>query len=399
MPAASSAVGHVEVWVPWIMTPEERTERRYHLVSAVGRLREGRSAADARAELDAQYARLARDHPETSRDWRGMAVPLHDDLVQTPAAAVASMAAVVALAFGVSCLNAGALLAAWWSGAAAELLTRMALGASASQLVGQLVAESAVAASAGVVGAVLVARACLGCSGALAAARPAPSTSTPASTCAGRRRGGPVRRLHRLHRVAPALRAGLVRFAIGRGRALDGPPRKPCVNGRPGGGSAGDCRRRRRPPRQRPCAHAPDRMRNGAGNRQSTSSSPESRYADEPSQRAFFERLLAALRARPELASVAGNELRPAGAGPWQRAVHDRGTGRAFGCPERLASGGGPKGVPLHARRAGARTIVDLRDGPGAPDVCVISAALARRYWALRIRSANACTSPGSIVR
>ena len=55
MPAASSAIGHAEVWIPWILTPEERTERRYHLVAAIGRLRADRSTADANTELATQY--------------------------------------------------------------------------------------------------------------------------------------------------------------------------------------------------------------------------------------------------------------------------------------------------------------------------------------------------------
>jgi hypothetical protein len=77
LPDASSSVGRVQIWVPWLLTPEERTERRYHLVGAIGRLRDGRSATEATSELQAQYARLGSAHADTTRDWSA-AVPLDD---------------------------------------------------------------------------------------------------------------------------------------------------------------------------------------------------------------------------------------------------------------------------------------------------------------------------------
>ena len=51
MPAAASAIGQFEIWIPWIMTADERANRQFHLVGAIGRLRDNLTAAEASASL------------------------------------------------------------------------------------------------------------------------------------------------------------------------------------------------------------------------------------------------------------------------------------------------------------------------------------------------------------
>lgn len=381
MPSASSAIGRVEVWVPWIMSSAERAERRFHLVSVIGRLRAGRSLTAAQAELAAQYKRLASDHPDTVRDWQGLAVPLHDDLVQASSAAVMSMAAVVALTFGVACLNAGALLAAWWSVRRPELMTRIALGASRRRIVGQLVAESVVIASAGVVGAVLVARACLG-SFAVLAAGPAgvfdfnprldlrvaiagaalfaaflvftalgPALRAVRSAARLVEEGHATARLGSRVSLAAQVAAALI-VAVVAVALIDNVQALTQLTGTDG--------------RQRQAIEIV---------------LPESRYASEPSQRAFFERLLTALRARPELASVTATSYVP----PSQALGNVRFTIEGQGAPSdaRSASPAAVDPAAFHAMRIALirGRLFDGRDGPGTPDVAIISTGLARRYW------------------
>jgi hypothetical protein len=108
---------------------------------------------------------------------------------------------------------------------------------------------------------------------------------------------------------------------------------------------------------------------------------PDTRYAEEPSQRAFFERLLTALRSQPELASAAMSSYVP----PTQAPGNLRFT--IDGRPEPSdAHSASPAAVDPGAFRSLHVTLlrgrlIDERDGPGRPDVCVISAALARKYW------------------
>jgi putative ABC transport system permease protein len=381
MPVASSAIGHTEVWIPWILTPEERTERRYHLVAAIGRLRADRSAAEANTELATQYEVLARDHPETTRDWQGAVVPVRDDLARTPGAAVASMSAVVALTFGVSCLNVGVLLAAWWSGRRQELLTRLALGATRWQLVGQLVSESVVVATAGVAGALIVARTCLWLLAALTAAPDGAFDFAP-----------------RLDVRVAVGAAGL--FAVFVVATALGPASRVV---RSASRMAEDTRSTRRLGGRASMAaqvavtllvavigtalvdnvRALTRLAHADTRRQLAIEIvlPDSRYADEPSQRAFFERLLTALRAQPDLASVAASSYVP----PTQAPGNARFTIEGRPAPSDAQSAS-PAAVDPHAFRSMQAALlrgrlIDERDGPGMPDVCVISAALARRYW------------------
>jgi predicted permease len=63
------------VWTPLDLIPSERTDRRTHAVLVAARMRDGVSLDQARVEMDAQAARLAKEYAETNRD-RGAGVVL-----------------------------------------------------------------------------------------------------------------------------------------------------------------------------------------------------------------------------------------------------------------------------------------------------------------------------------
>jgi putative ABC transport system permease protein len=381
MPAASSAIGRVDVWVPWVLTPEERAERRYHLVTAIGRLRADRSAVQASAELDAQYELLGSRHPETTGDWQGEVVGLRGDLIRTPAGAVASMAAVVVLTVAVCCLNVGALLAAWWSGRRQELLTRLALGAARAQLVRQLVSEAVVVAAAGVLGAAIVAHTCLRLLAALTVDSAAAFDIEPRLDARVAIVGAGV---FAAFVVASAL-VPARRVVWSASRAVEDPRSTRRIGGRTSmvaqvavtllvaviASALVDNVR------------ALTRLGQADARRQQAIEIvlPDARYAEEWSQLAFFQRLLAALRLQPELASVAASSYVPPTQAPGNlRFTIDGRTGSSD------AHSASPAAVDPEAFRSlGVALLrgrlIDERDGPGRPDVCVISAALARRYW------------------
>jgi putative ABC transport system permease protein len=380
MPAAASAVGHVEVWVPWSMTPDERTERRYHLVSAIGRLRAGRSAAAASAELEARYATLARAHPDTTRDWHAVVRPLREDLLETPASAVPSMAAVVAVTFGIACLNVAALLAAWWSSRGHELVTRLALGATRRGLIRQLIAETVVIAAPGLAGGVLLAAASLHLLASLAAAR---GTFDFQPALDGRAMAGGAVLLAvfiAAAAVVPALRAvWSAAFLVA------------------------DVRSTRRLSGRAPMAaqvalalvvtviagalvqnvRVLTSLARSDVRRQLAIEIvlPETRYTTEDLQREFFARLVAALRTRAEIARVAASSYLP----PTQALGNMRFAIDGAGEPPD-AQTASPAAVDAEAFRALgigllSGRLFDARDGAVAPAVCIISAAMARRYW------------------
>jgi putative ABC transport system permease protein len=381
MPGASSSIGHVEVWLPWDLSPEERAERRYHLVSVIGRLREDRSATDANAELEAAYASLARDYPAATRDWRAIAVPLRDTLLEATGTAVISMAAIVALTFAVTCLNVGSLLTAWWSGRRRELLTRMALGATRPRLVGQLLGEACLVASAGFVVAFPLAHGCLELLGVLTAAPAQAFDFQPAlDVRAGMIGAGTFVFFVLATALCPALR--LVRSAsrlTSDVRSTTQREGRPSMIAQIAGAlmamviSAALVENVRGLKRlTRTDARQPQAMEVVL---------PDTRYADDASQREYFTRLLSALRARPEVASVAATSYVP----PTQAVGNLRFTveGRATPSDAQSAS---PAAVDGEAFSALGIALVrgrlfDERDGAGMPPVCVVSEALARRYW------------------
>lgn len=141
MPPEASVVGRSDVWMPWTFTARQRTERRFHEAGTFARLAAGVSSAQASAELATVYTQLATDHPDTTRGWSSRAVPLRAAIVQTPQGATRLLTSAVLTTLAVAVLNIVALLLGWWPRRRAEFFTRRALGAGTAALVRQLTIE------------------------------------------------------------------------------------------------------------------------------------------------------------------------------------------------------------------------------------------------------------------
>jgi putative ABC transport system permease protein len=108
---------------------------------------------------------------------------------------------------------------------------------------------------------------------------------------------------------------------------------------------------------------------------------PESRYRDETSQRQFFERLLSALAARPEVRAVAAASYIPPARiyGNVRFAIEGRST--PTDALTTLATGVSPGAFKLLGISLVRGRFIDDRDSPDLPRAGVISTALAHRYW------------------
>jgi predicted permease len=157
MPASFRTVGNAEVWVPWTMSADEQRERRFHLVGTIGRLRGGRSAAEAESELDTIYRQLEADYPETTAQWSPRVLPLRDLLIGDSERALMVLGGAVLVLVVVAWINVASLLLAWLPGRRQEFLVRVALGATTTRVLRQLVLETLLLATTGMAAGLVIA--------------------------------------------------------------------------------------------------------------------------------------------------------------------------------------------------------------------------------------------------
>ncbi len=130
-----------------------------HFIRAVGRLREGTTLDDARAELVAIALRLERDHPDENTHASVKVDRLHDALVADARPALLLLAGAVAFVLLVACANLANLLLAQGVSRRAELAVRATMGAGRLRLIRQLLTESLLVSALGTIAGVLLAAA------------------------------------------------------------------------------------------------------------------------------------------------------------------------------------------------------------------------------------------------
>ncbi|HUY14490.1 MAG TPA: ABC transporter permease [Terriglobia bacterium] len=132
--------------------------RTAHNWACLGRVRDGFTVAQARADLDSIARRIHAQYGSKPALLTGAAVvPLADAMVGNARTALLALFGAVILLFLVACANVAGLLVARTSARRKELAVRAALGAGRARLAQQLLAESLVLAFAGGVLGVLIA--------------------------------------------------------------------------------------------------------------------------------------------------------------------------------------------------------------------------------------------------
>ena len=163
-PSGFSRALSADVWLPHnprgdgrFLDQAGQPVRIPHYLGVIGRLKDGKSIDEARAELTAIAARRAQALPDSNAGWGVTVKTLHEQTVGKVRPALIVLLLGVGVVMLITCVNVANVLLARATGQQRDLAIRSALGASRRRLVQQTLLEStALAMAGGVFGIVLM---------------------------------------------------------------------------------------------------------------------------------------------------------------------------------------------------------------------------------------------------
>lgn len=139
----------VELWTPLIINPSTAQVRGMRVYNVVGRLAPDVGLAEARDELQALTAEIARQYPDTNRGWSVNITPAHEQLVGDARPLLAILVGAAGFVLLIACVNIASLQLARSTERQNEFAIRAALGAGRGRLIRRSALESLVLALVG----------------------------------------------------------------------------------------------------------------------------------------------------------------------------------------------------------------------------------------------------------
>ncbi|HEX6054078.1 MAG TPA: ABC transporter permease [Gemmatimonadaceae bacterium] len=150
LPSEAFLIRDAELWKPLQFNRERMPPRNFTGFTVFGRLRPGVTVAQAQAEMNAVATRFRERHAvHRASNLRIRVVSLHHDVVKGVRPALLILLVAAGMLVVIACANVANLVLARATGRERELAVRLAMGASRSRIVRQMMTESAVLALAG----------------------------------------------------------------------------------------------------------------------------------------------------------------------------------------------------------------------------------------------------------